>query len=56
MLLPCFHRVSRQVSHLHFACSPGGDAQKGGGGVSHPIGHVETPKNPIACNRGVSLR
>ena len=25
-------------------------------GVSHPIGHVETPKNPIARNRGVSLR
>ena len=34
------------VSHLHFACSPrGGNAQKREG-VSHPIGHVETPETP----------
>ena len=26
--------------------SKGGIAQKRGGGVSHPIGHVETPKTP----------
>ena len=33
------------VWHLHFAaCSPTGNAQKRGEGVSHPIGHVETPK------------
>ena len=34
------------VSHVHFACSQGGNAQKRGEGVSHPIGHVETPKTP----------
>ena len=40
------------VSHLSFACSPGGTLRKGGG-VSHPFGHVETPKKtPIARNRG----
>ena len=60
-----FHRVSRKycrdtpfvggVSHLHFACSPRGKCSEKGEGVSHPIGHVETP-NPIARNRGVSLR
>ena len=33
-----------------------GETLRKGEGVSHPIGHVETPKNPIARNRGVSLR
>ena len=32
------------VSHLHFACSPIGKGSEKGEGVSHPIGHVETPK------------
>ena len=55
--LPCFHSVSRKyrwdtpfegggVSHLHFACSPRGKRSEKGEGVSHPIGHVETPKTP----------
>ena len=44
------------VSHLHFACSPRGKRSEKGEGVSHPIGHVETPKTPIARSRGVSLR
>ena len=30
---------------LHMLCH-GGNAQKRGEGVSHPIGHVETPKTP----------
>ena len=34
------------VSHLHFACSPRGKRWEKGEGVSHPIGHVETPKAP----------
>ena len=34
------------VSHLHFACSPSGKRSEKGEGVSHPIGHVETPKTP----------
>ena len=35
------------VSHLHFANAlQGGNAQKRGEGVLHPIGHVETPKTP----------
>ena len=34
------------VSHLHFACSPSGSGSEKGEGVSHPIGHVETPKTP----------
>ena len=34
------------VSHLHFACSPRGKCSEKGEGVSHPIGHVETPKTP----------
>ena len=44
------------VSHLHFACAPRGKHSEKGEGVSHPIGHVETQKTPIARNRGVSLR
>ena len=32
------------VSHLHFACSPRGKRSEKGEGVSHPIGHAETPK------------
>ena len=36
----------RGVSHLHFACSPRGKRSEKGEGVSHPIGHVETPKTP----------
>ena len=35
-----------RVSHLHFACSPRGKCSEKGEGVSHPIGHVETPKTP----------
>ena len=34
------------VSHLHFACSPSRKRSEKGEGVSHPIGHVETPKTP----------
>ena len=34
------------VSHLHFVCSPRGKHSEKGEGVSHPIGHVETPKPP----------
>ena len=34
------------VSHLHFACSPRGKRSEKGEGVSHPIGHVGTPKAP----------
>ena len=34
------------VSHLHFACSPRGKHSEKGKGVSHPIGHVATPKTP----------
>ena len=34
------------VSHLHFACSPRGKCSEKGEGVSHPIGHAETPKTP----------
>ena len=34
------------VSHLHFACSPMGKRSEKGEGVSHPIGHAETPKTP----------
>ena len=34
------------ISHLHFACSPRGNRSEKGEGVSHPIGHVETPKAP----------
>ena len=34
------------ASHLHFACSPRGKRSEKGEGVSHPIGHVETPKAP----------
>ena len=57
-VLPCFHVVSRKyrwdtplfwgggVSHLHFACAPKGKRSDKGEGTSHPIGHVETPRNP----------
>ena len=34
------------VSHLYFACSPRGKRSEKGEGVSHPSGHVETPKAP----------
>ena len=34
------------LSHLHLACSPRGKRSEKGEGVSHPIGHVETPKTP----------
>ena len=34
------------VSHLHSACSQRGKRSEKGEGVSHPIGHVETPKTP----------
>ena len=34
------------VSHLHFTCSPRGKHSEKGEGVSHPIGHVETPQTP----------
>ena len=34
------------VSHLHFACSLRGKRSIRGEGVSHPIGHVETPRIP----------
>ena len=40
---------------FHFACSPRRKRSEKGEGVSHPIGHVDT-KNPMANNRGVSLR
>ena len=33
-----------------------GETSEKGERVSHPIGHVETPKKPIARNMGVSLR
>ena len=34
-----------RVSHLHFACSPRGKgSERERGEVSHPIGHVGTPK------------
>ena len=36
----------RGVSHLHFACSSWGKRSEKGEGVSHPIGHVATPKTP----------
>ena len=36
------------VSHLHFACSARGKRSEKGEGVSHPIGHVETPKTHSA--------
>ena len=35
-----------RVSHHHFACSLRGKLSEKGEGVSHPIGHVETPKTP----------
>ena len=41
----------RRVSHLHFACSLRGKRSEKGEGVSHPIGHAETSKNPIARHR-----
>ena len=34
------------VSHLYFACTPRGKRSEKGEGVSHPIGHIETPKTP----------
>ena len=34
------------VSHLNFACSQRGNCSEKAEGVSHPIGHVETPKTP----------
>ena len=33
-------------SHLHFACSSREKRSENEEGVSHPIGHVETPKTP----------
>ena len=34
------------VSHLDFACSQKGKCSEKGEEVSHPIGHIETPKAP----------
>ena len=34
------------ISHLQFACSPRARRSEKAEGVSHPIGHVETPKTP----------
>ena len=39
-------KVCGGVSHLHFTCSPRGKRSQKGEGISHPIGHVETPKTP----------
>ena len=36
------------ITHLHFACSPLRKRSEKGEGVSHPIGHVETPKTHSA--------
>ena len=64
-ILPCFAGYRGSIAEIPpllggiapplFMLSKGETLRKGGG-VSHPIGHVETPRTPIARNRGVSLR
>ena len=38
------YRTSSEV--LYFACTPRGKRTEKEEGVSHPIGHIETPKTP----------
>ena len=62
--LPCFHRVSRKyrwdtpfaggVSHLHFACSPRGNAQKRGRGYHTQLAMLRHQKPHSAQQGGIA--